>query len=185
MTDQQIIEHIKKRDNDRAFSAIYHSFPAIKKMIILNNGKEEDAEDIFQEALIILCDKVRQPNFVLSSKLSTYMYGICNFLWKDELRKKQKLPSFSMNENFDTQAESSTDNELEEVEKGKLAEKIINELGERCKELLLLFYTSNLKLKDIALKMGYSSENTAKNQKYKCLEAAKKNLKELQPNYTV
>jgi hypothetical protein len=36
-----------------------------------------------------------------------------------------------------------------------------------------------MKLKDIAAKMGYSSENTAKNQKYKCLEAAKNKLKEM------
>ena len=27
--------------------------------------------------------------------------------------------------------------------------------------------------------MGYNSENTAKNQKYKCLEAARNRLKEL------
>ncbi|WP_315821201.1 hypothetical protein [Paraflavitalea speifideaquila] len=53
------------------------------------------------------------------------------------------------------------------------------ELGERCRELLLLFYNGGLKLKDIAARMGYSSENTAKNQKYKCLEAARNKLKEL------
>jgi hypothetical protein len=36
-----------------------------------------------------------------------------------------------------------------------------------------------MKLKNIALKMGYSNEATAKNQKYKCLEAAKNRLREL------
>jgi DNA-directed RNA polymerase specialized sigma24 family protein len=70
--------------------------------------------------------------------------------------------------------------EVETENKYKPAEKVIADLGERCKELLLLFYFESLKLKDIAKKMGYNSENTAKNQKYKCLETAKNRLKALQ-----
>lgn len=64
-------------------------------------------------------------------------------------------------------------------ERAKLAEKVVAELKDRCRELLLLFYEGGLKLKDIATRMGYSSENVAKNQKYKCLEAARNRLKEL------
>jgi DNA-directed RNA polymerase specialized sigma24 family protein len=67
----------------------------------------------------------------------------------------------------------------------RLAEKVLNELGERCRELLLFFYTGGMKLKDIAVKMGYNSENTAKNQKYKCLEAAKNRLKELKQSIQI
>jgi len=68
---------------------------------------------------------------------------------------------------------------LEKETRAKLAEQVLNELGQRCRELLLLFYKTGLQLKDIASRMGYNSENTVKNQKYKCLEAAKNRLKEL------
>jgi DNA-directed RNA polymerase specialized sigma24 family protein len=60
-----------------------------------------------------------------------------------------------------------------------LAEKVLQELKDRCRELLLLFYQDKLPLRDIALRMGYTSENSTKNQKYKCLEAARNRLKEL------
>jgi DNA-directed RNA polymerase specialized sigma24 family protein len=73
---------------------------------------------------------------------------------------------------------------LEKEGRAKLAEQIILDLGERCRELLLLFYSGSLKLKEIAVKMGYNSENTAKNQKYKCLEQAKEKLKKLTAGYS-
>jgi DNA-directed RNA polymerase specialized sigma24 family protein len=74
--------------------------------------------------------------------------------------------------------EASITELIEEDNQVKQAEKVLNELGERCRELLLLFYNGGIRLKDIARKMGYSSEATAKNQKYKCLEAARLKLKE-------
>jgi DNA-directed RNA polymerase specialized sigma24 family protein len=62
----------------------------------------------------------------------------------------------------------------------RLAEQALNELKDRCRELLLVFYHCQLSLKEITTKMGYGSENSTKNQKYKCLEAARTRLKELQ-----
>jgi DNA-directed RNA polymerase specialized sigma24 family protein len=68
---------------------------------------------------------------------------------------------------------------MEKENGARLAERALMQLGERCRELLVLFYNRRLKLKEIAQIMGYTSENTAKNQKYKCLEGAKNKLKEL------
>ena len=69
---------------------------------------------------------------------------------------------------------------IENELKAKLAEQVINGLKDRCRDLLLLFYEGRLKLKDIAQRMGYSSENTARNQKYKCLESVRDGIKALQ-----
>ena len=185
MTDNQIIEEIKNKRNNKAFAALYKSFPMIKKMIMDNRGRKEDAEDIFQEALIVLCVKINETDFKLTAKLSTYLYSVCRFLWNDELKKREKQFAVSFEIGLDKKVEDSIEEIVEGEKKAKLAEKIISELGERCKELLLLFYSESMKLKDIALKMGYSSENTAKNQKYKCLEMAKKNLKESKQMHSV
>lgn len=179
MTDQEIIEAIKSKRNDKAFGALYKNFPAIRKMIFSNNGLKEDAEDIFQEALIILCSKVNQGDFKLTAQLGTFLYSVSRFLWNDELKRRGRrndiLTDVDLFENS-----SLTEFAMEEEHKARLAEKTLDTLGERCKELLMLFYTKSMKLQEIATKMGYNSENTAKNQKYKCLEMAKKNLKELQ-----
>jgi RNA polymerase sigma factor (sigma-70 family) len=178
MTDHQIIELIKKGRDEKAFQSLYQHFPMIRKLIMSKGGRLEDAEDIYQEALIILHRKVTGSEFILTSKLSTYMYSICRFLWNDELIKKQKHQFIELDANLD-KAEEDSLNEIRMKENNSvLAAKIINELGDRCKEILILFYAEAMKLKDIATKMKYSSENTAKNQKYKCLESAKNKLKE-------
>lgn len=183
MEDQKIIALIKENKNSKAFEQLYKYFPMVRKMVLSRGGKKEDAEDIYQEGLIILCRKIKDPNFILTSKLSTYLYSICQLVWKDELRRRQKQEFVS----FDTAlVKEDEDNILQTMYKesdAKLAENVIAELGERCRELLMLFYLGSLKLKTIAEHMGYSSENTAKNQKYKCLEAAKLKLKELKSRF--
>jgi RNA polymerase sigma factor (sigma-70 family) len=179
MQDQKIIELIRSGRNDQALLALYKNFPAVKKLIRLNGGNAADAEDIFQEALIILCRKVKDTSFILTAQLSTYLFSVCRFLWKDELKKRKNHLAPDNNNELNDLPETEFKDWIKEEARIKLAEKVITELGDRCRELLLLFYNGQLKLKDIAAKMGYSSENTAKNQKYKCLEAAKNRLKEM------
>ncbi len=179
MQDQKIIELIRLNKNDQALLALYKNFPAVKKMIRLNGGNTADAEDVFQEALIILCRKISETGFVLNAQLSTYLFSVCRFLWKDELKKEKNHLIADPETSADDPGELQLKDWFEEEARIKLAEKVISELGDRCREVLLLFYNGQLKLKDIAAKMGYSSENTAKNQKYKCLEAAKNKLKEM------
>jgi len=186
MEDQKIIELIRSHKNDQALLALYKNFPAVKKMIRSKGGNGADAEDIFQEALIILCRKIKDSGFILTARLSTWLFSVCRFLWKDELKKRKNHTVLDFETGLDAAEEQQLKDRTEEDARIKLAEKVINELGERCREVLLLFYNGGLKLKDIATKMGYSSENTAKNQKYKCLEAAKNRLKEMkQANQTI
>jgi len=179
MQDEKIIDLIRLNKHDQALVALYKNFPAVQKMIRANGGNSADAEDVFQEALIIVCKKIKETDFKLTARLSTYLFSICRYCWKDELKKRKKQVvvdlETGLNELEEQQFEAISEGEVH----ARLAEKVLNELGERCRELLLLFYNGGMSLKDIATKMGYSSDNTAKNQKYKCLEAAKNRLKEL------
>jgi len=49
----------------------------ILQLIINNNGDEDDAKDIYQEAIIVLYNKIKSGKFELSSKLKTYIYSVC------------------------------------------------------------------------------------------------------------
>ena len=178
MEDKKIIDLIKSQKHNKVFTTLYKYFPVVKKMILANGGRSEDAEDIYQDALIVFYKKASAADFQLTSSINTYLYSICRFMWSDQLKKQQKQ-SFTDIEKVQVN-ESEFIATIETESQLKLAEKVISELGERCKELLILFYFQSKKLKDIAAKMGYNSENTAKNQKYKCLETAKLKLKALQ-----
>lgn len=180
MTDKQIIQQIREKSDEKAFAALYKHLPMIKKMVMSKGGTAEDAKDVFQDALIIVHRKIAAPDFQLTSKLSTYLFSVCRYLWKDKMRKAGKENSVRFDEAIDKAEENEIEELAEKENRIKVAEQVILELGERCRELLLLFYAGKTKLKEIARKMGYSSENTAKNQKYKCLETAKKKLLEIQ-----
>jgi RNA polymerase sigma factor (sigma-70 family) len=179
MPDQEIIHLIRLDKTDKALDALYKNFPMVYKMIKSTGGNIQDAEDVFQEALIILYRKIKETDFKLTARLSTYLFSVCRFLWKDELKKRKYPVTPDFETGFPAEEEQSFGIVVEKENQAKLAEKVLNELGDRCRELLLLFYHSGLKLKEIASRMGYSSENTAKNQKYKCLETARNKLKEM------
>ena len=178
MYDSKIIEILRSRKRDKALVRLYKYYPNVKKLIRSKGGDHEDAQDIYQEALILFCKKVADTKFVLSSSIDTYLYGVCRFLWKNKMKKKNQGKLVE----FDTELKSTDEEELQRAldkeKKMKMTEEILDNLGDRCWEILRLFYHDALKMKEIAEKMGFKSEKIAKNQKYKCLERAKLNLKE-------
>lgn len=179
MLDQEIIQLIRTDKSDKALSALYRHFPMMQKMVRTGGGNIQDAEDVFQEALIILCRRINETDFTLTAQLSTYLFSVCRFLWKDELKKRRPGVPYDSDTAPGGFEEQALSEEVEKEKRIKLAAKVLDDLGDRCRDLLLLFYDNRLKLHDIASRMGYSSGNTAKNQKYKCLEGARNKLKEL------
>ncbi|HEY4334394.1 MAG TPA: sigma-70 family RNA polymerase sigma factor [Puia sp.] len=159
MDDQTILELIRNRKNDLALNVLYRNFPAIRKLIRSHGGSTKDAEDVFQEALIIL---------IRNDSVTGIGHG------HDSAAGLHPDSGPGSEEAFDVHAV------LESESRIRLAEQALNDLKERCRELLLLFYERQLSLKAIGAKMGYGTENSTKNQKYKCLEAARTRLKELQ-----
>src|ERR1700749_2568921 len=91
MTDKEIIEGIKKGD-ERVLDYLYKkNYKMMVNMIIKNNGSEDEAKDVYQDALIVLWQKLLSIDFVLSSKISTFLYSICQNLWRKELERKSRL----------------------------------------------------------------------------------------------
>jgi DNA-directed RNA polymerase specialized sigma24 family protein len=81
INDSELITHVKAEEN-HAFSLLHKFyFPSISYHIRQNNGSKEDAEDIFQEAIIVLLQKIREADFVLTSSLKTYLFAISKNLW--------------------------------------------------------------------------------------------------------
>src|SRR6478672_709949 len=87
MKDNEIIESIRKGNREKPIRYLYKEFPMIRTNILASGGNKEIAEEVFNDALLLLIEKVSNPSFELSSKLSTYLFGIARFLWKNELRK--------------------------------------------------------------------------------------------------
>lgn len=174
MKSDKILTLLRQNKEDKAFGALYHYLPKVEKLIQSNSGTKEDARDVFQEALIVFCRKAKKSSFVLTASIDTYLYSTCRFLWNNELRKRKLEISdtkIDLPENLDLEGQE------EELSRLQNAEKALGQLGQKCIELLQFFYHQAMSMKEIAEKLNFSSEKSARNQKYKCLEQAKKHYR--------
>ena len=59
----------------------------VQTFILNNSGTSDDAKDIFQEAMIVLYEKVRSGSFELNCQIKTYVYSVCRRLWLKRLHQ--------------------------------------------------------------------------------------------------
>lgn len=166
-----VILKIKNQD-PVALRAVYREiYPMIEKYVIDNSGTRDEAKDVFQDALFIFIKRVQEPDFILSSKLSTFIFGIGKNLWLKILDYK-KINRRDVPEDIaDTPVE---EDEYHRLAKVKSLNDELGRLGEPCKSILVDFYYHQISMKEIADKFHYSNPENAKNQKYKCLMRLKK-----------
>ncbi|HEY5824108.1 MAG TPA: hypothetical protein VIT44_07080 [Cyclobacteriaceae bacterium] len=89
MDEKEIFERIQNGD-EKALEFIYKKYyRMMTKMVITNSGTEDEARDIYQDALIVFWQKARSGKLVMTSKISTYVYSICQNLWRKELDRKR------------------------------------------------------------------------------------------------
>ncbi len=83
--DELIIAEIRRK-NEVALQELYKvHYPMIVHFICSNNGTEQEAKDIYQDAIIAFYERVLQPDFVLTCKIKTYIYAVCRRLWLKRL----------------------------------------------------------------------------------------------------
>jgi RNA polymerase sigma factor (sigma-70 family) len=178
MTDPEIVQALLSGNQKPALKQLYQYYPVVRQMIIKNSGNKHDAEDIFQEALIILCRKVKEEKFQLTASIKTFLFSISRLQWLNELRRrklsfKEELPELPATDAEDLNAY------IKEEEQFKKAEDALMKLGEKCRKLLQLFYSQRKSFKEIADLLDFSNEKIAKNQKYRCMEKARENYLQL------
>ena len=167
MNEKEIFERICKGD-EKALEFLYQKYyRMMTKLVITNSGTEDEARDVYQDALIVFWQKATSGNLVLTSKMSTYIYSICQNLWRKELDRKKRLSSEEKDTSVTLDTESS--------EREMILAKCIDQLGETCKKVLMFYYFEEMSMQDIADKLGFANTDTAKTKKYKC----KKKLDEL------
>ncbi len=183
MTDQEIIQAIRKGRNEKPIKQLYKEFPKIKKLILQSGGSNELAQEIFNDSLVLLIEKIRSPKFELTSKMTTYLYGINRFLMKNALRKQKKFNyELEWNDTLILNQEDLAYDYEKEKQLTRL-EKILDTISEKCKQIFRLFYYQRENMESIARKLGFGSVNSAKTQKYKCIEKASKIALEMTQNH--
>jgi len=160
------------RNDTIVLQFIYKNFYSkINFFIKKNSGDDDDANDVFQEAIIIIYRKLKANDLVLDCTFETYLYSVCRFLWLKQLDKR-KLEKEKIKDNHEYN-EDLYDDGLEKVadlnERYRLYQKHFVNLGKDCQKILQLYF-DKVPLKNIAQIMGFKSEKYAKKRKFKCKE---------------
>ncbi|MES2375899.1 MAG: sigma-70 family RNA polymerase sigma factor [Bacteroidota bacterium] len=111
----------------------------VKSYICFNNGNEDDAADIFQEALIDIYHQAKNKDLQLTCPFNAFVFMVCKRKWLNELKKRSLLP---VTNNDDALLDSSEDTfalaeelELQTEQQNKFLA-AFEKLGDRCKEII-------------------------------------------------
>ena len=173
-SDEALLAGIQNED-EAALTYLYkHHYPMILHFVQNNSGTDDEAKDIYQEAVIIFYEKVREGSLELNCQIKTYLYSVSRRLWLKRLALKNRFAGvISESDSFADIEEDVIQAEEKEFRFEKMAE-ALSLLGEPCKTLLEDFYIQDLSMQLITEKFGYTNSDNTKNQKYKCLMRLKK-----------
>ncbi|MDO9256406.1 MAG: sigma-70 family RNA polymerase sigma factor [Bacteroidales bacterium] len=176
-SDEAILEGLRLR-SDYIINFTYREFfPLVKFLVAENGGSGEDAEDVFQDGIIILYTKISLNQLVLTSSFKTYMYSVCRNLWLKKLAKRKAIfdKLTDVDDFIDLPKDLFQEASLEEAELHRIIQIHFLSMPKDCQKVLRLFI-KNIPLREIAGIMGFKTENYAKTRKYLCKQELKKRI---------
>ncbi len=166
-TDEQLLNGLAKGDN-RCVKYMYDTtFQLVVQFIKGNRGTLEDAEDIFQEALIVLYRKQNSQPIQLESKLRTYLIAVCKYIWYNRVRSRQYMDTIENKVDYGDEPEIIEG--VEQSDRFTLYKKYFNELSDKCREILDLHFQDK-SMAEITDLLGFTSIGYARKRKFQCKE---------------
>lgn len=174
LNEQEILDCIKsKSKRNQAISELYSAhYGLLEHYIIQNSGSADDAADVIQEVMLVFVKLVSEEKYRGEASIKSLLYSICKNLWITELRKRKTTGA--RNERYEgekEQMENDISTQISKNENLKFVMDLFDKLGEKCKQILTLFYFEELPMKEISDKLDFSSEQVLRNKKYKCLQS--------------
>lgn len=174
LSDQQIVEGLllkQERLTNQIVSQLYQDNKGrIKQMVFKCGGSLQDAEDVFQEVILIFIENVWQGKFLIqNAKISTYIYGIAEKVWFKKIQKNSREKEYMILYQGEKQEDDSNDphKQYTENEEQETLISIFNLLKPETKEVLNAFYKYKHSMQEIATHLNLTSIDSAKMRKYR------------------
>lgn len=178
MDDKQLIAQLKKRDKN-ALKDVYRRYKT-EFFRFASRYTSDDVllEDVFQDALIAVYENALAGKLDdLRSSLKTYLFSTGKFMLFKKFRDTKEIAT-EETYIFDQRETAVMEDIFEDTGPNERQRKLVEnfkKLGDKCREILELFYLEGLKLDEIVKVQGYENKNVVKSQKSRCL----KTLREL------
>jgi len=177
----EILDGIKNGDN-KVLHFIYEEyFKSIFKMVQLKGGSGELAQDIFQEALVLVYKKLRAGELSsIESSFFTYFYSVARITMYYHF---QNLPKYILHHSNTILESDAIDNSMWEDKKyvldgikEALFHKYLRQLSRNCFNIIK-WLLAGVKAKDVMIKLGFASELVVRKKKLECLDELVKLIK--------
>ena len=174
-TIEAIIKGLKNSDNELLRYVYKKYYPEIRFFVIKNSGNDDDAQDVFQEALVAIYKKIKNDSLELRCSFKTYFYSVARIVWLRNLEKK-KIKTTELSENqIHVDLDDDLDTMLQEQERFRLYQKHFLTLHKDCQEILRL-HLEKVSMKEIQERLNFKTEKYVKKRKYQCKEILVKRI---------
>ncbi len=175
-TDKEIVKHLKKRKGS-AVKYLYDKFLPIVKYIAKNTkinkadiyviGDEEDAQNVFNEALLVIIRKIDEDKLNLEVKFSTFFYAVCRNILNSKLKRRIVAMSYKLTQSIvmEEAEVNISENYDRDIQKEAL-DYYFKKLSKSCQKILRLYWLE-IPVKEIAKKTGFT-EKYIRKRKYIC-----------------
>lgn len=177
MTGSQLLIGIMQND-ERAWKHICQNMKQGFTSILVqtfqfSNLTNEDIEDIFQESLIVLMQKVKSGSILISREgaLFSYLVQIGKLTACNLVRKRKDITSEDVVTISDNLHKEYEDISVDEKQKSQdeFLDRVFDSLPSDCKTLLKHFYWGRKPMDRIASVLGMLNADSVKTKKNKCM----------------
>ncbi len=177
-TDNEILAlfHI---DRDGAWRIIYDRCHSTAMRFMRSQFRAGiDFEDVFQEACLVLLKRMDNPSFILTCSIQVYLNAVCKNILLRQYRRQPINTSLSSEFELDLAIEVDIDEEEHANRQSIFLEvvELMRTQANRCYEIFQLVYYREIGMQQIADRLGYTSAANVRQQKYKCLLKAKREI---------
>jgi RNA polymerase sigma factor (sigma-70 family) len=153
-TDSEIVECLRSRQSYVVRYLWDRYMPMIRLLVTRMGGTTEDAKDMFQDGLMIMLEKIDSRQFTLTCSFKTFLYCVCENLWKSVLDKRHAAANY-----FVRMVDPDDENDFTDHIDNKLYEDIFREVFESLDQVsknILKLYWQDVSPQEIAGKLGYT-----------------------------
>jgi RNA polymerase sigma factor (sigma-70 family) len=177
--DARILDQIRKGKDEALVRLYAMNERQVTSYVTRNNGSQDDAEDMLQEALVVLWERVRTGRYEHTAKISTFVFATVKNMWLRKIARSKREIASDMQNDLTPSNDGSVLDDMIETEEAEAVSAALNALGDPCRQLLLLYYWEELSMDEIAMQMNFANADTVKSKKYQCKKALRQLLRGL------